>query len=119
MDRDRLMMLLDGFYVPNTNNVSVASVVDREPLGIIGNSLVYRVGAASFLGYGKVTTPAELYNVYAEKEPISNPVLLSLPTDGCTHRPSWTNASHSRSTSVASIGRSMTRILIWEPSILP
>jgi len=82
MDRDRLLMLLDGFYVPNTNNVSIASIVDREPVGIIGNSLVYRVGAASFLGYGKVTTPADLYNVYAMKQPLSDPLLVSLPTDG-------------------------------------
>ena len=82
MDRDRLLMLLDGFYVPNTNNVAIASIVDREPLGIIGNSLVYRVGAASFIGSGKVKTPADLYNVYADSEPVSDPVLISLPTDG-------------------------------------
>lgn len=82
MDRDRLLMLLDGFYVPNTNNVSIASIVDREPVGIIGNALVYRMGAASFLGYGKVKTPADLYNVYAIKQPVSDPLLISLPTDG-------------------------------------
>jgi|GEM_PF-3490717 hypothetical protein len=82
MDRDRLMMMLDGFYVPNTNNVSLASVVDREPLGIIGNCLVYQVGAASYIGYGKVKTPADLYNLYAEKQPLRDPVLVSLPTDG-------------------------------------
>ena len=82
MDRDRLMMLLDGFYVPGTNNVSVASVVDREPVGIIGNCIVYRVGAASFLGSGKIKTPADLYNLYAEKQPLSDPLLISLPTDG-------------------------------------
>jgi hypothetical protein len=82
MDRDRLLMLLDGFYIPNTNNVSIASIVDREPVGIIGNSLVYRVGAASFLGYGKVTAPADLYNVYATRQPVSDPLLISLPTDG-------------------------------------
>ena len=82
MDRDRLMMMLDGFYVPNTNGVSVATVVDREPIGIIGNSLVYRVGAASFLGLGKVTTPAELYNLYAPRTPVRDPLLVSLPTDG-------------------------------------
>jgi GH25 family lysozyme M1 (1,4-beta-N-acetylmuramidase) len=82
MDRDRLMMLLDGFYVPGTNNVSIASVVDREPIGIIGNSVIYRVGAASFLGYGEVKTPADLYNVYANKGPVSDPLLVSLPTDG-------------------------------------
>ena len=82
MDRDRLLMMLDGFYVPNTNNVSIASVVDREPVGIIGNCLVYRVGAASYIGYGKVSTPAALYNLYAEKQPVRDPVLVSLPTDG-------------------------------------
>ncbi|HZZ93221.1 MAG TPA: hypothetical protein VFE23_11725 [Usitatibacter sp.] len=82
MDRDRLMMLLDGFYVPNTNNVSIASVVDREPVGVIGNCLVYRVGAASFLGLGKIETPAELYNLYALTEPPADPLLVSLPTDG-------------------------------------
>lgn len=82
MDRDRLLMMLDGFFVPGTNNVSVASVVDREPIGIIGNSLVYRVGAASFLGYGEIKTPGQLRALYAEKEPSSDPVLVSLPTDG-------------------------------------
>ncbi|MGI9021783.1 MAG: hypothetical protein ACR2HV_00850 [Acidimicrobiales bacterium] len=82
MDRDRLLMMLDGFYVPDTNNVSVASIVDREPVAIIGNSLVYAVGAASFLGYGKITTPAALVNLYADRKPVSDPLLVSLPTDG-------------------------------------
>lgn len=82
MDRDRLLMMLDGFYVPSTNKISIASVVDREPLAIIGNSLVYRVGAASYIGYDKVNSPTALYNLYAEKEPIADPILISLPTDG-------------------------------------
>jgi hypothetical protein len=82
MDRDRLLMMLDGFYVPQTNNVSIATVVDREPIGIIGNCLVYRVGAASYIGYGKIKTSAELYNLYAEKQPVRDPLLVSLPTDG-------------------------------------
>ena len=29
MDRDRLLMLLDGFYVPGTDKVSIASVVEQ------------------------------------------------------------------------------------------
>lgn len=82
MDRDRLFMMLDGFYVPGTNKVSIASVVDREPIAIIGNSLVYRVGAGAFIGQGKITTPAELYNAYAGREPAQDPLLVSLPTDG-------------------------------------
>lgn len=82
MNRDRLLMMLDGFYVPNTNKVAIASIVDREPVGIIGNCLVYRVGPASFLGYGKVTTPQALYDVYAPREALSAPLHISVPTDG-------------------------------------
>lgn len=82
MDRDRLLMLLDGFHVPGTNRVSLASVVDREPVAIIGNSLVYRVGGGTFLGHGSIRTPAELYALYAGREPAQDPLLLSLPTDG-------------------------------------
>ena len=82
MDRDRLFMLLDGFYVPGTNQVSIASVVDREPVAIIGNSLVYRVGAGTFLGLGEIRTPAQLYDAYAGREPAQDPLLVSLPTGG-------------------------------------
>ncbi|MBK8001232.1 MAG: OmpA family protein [Verrucomicrobia bacterium] len=82
MDRDRLHMLLDGFYVPGTNGVSIASVVDREPMGIIGNALVYRVSPGAFLGLGDVQTPADLHNLYADNQPPSDPLLVSLPSDG-------------------------------------
>lgn len=82
MDRDRLFMLLDGFYVPGTNQVSIASVVDREPVAIIGNSLVYRVGGGTFLGLGEMRTPAQLYDAYAGREPAQDPLLVSLPTGG-------------------------------------
>lgn len=82
MDRDRLLMMLDGFLVPGRKDVSIATVVDREPLAIIGNSLVYRVGAGSFIGCPGVTTPEELYNLYSDKQPVRDPLLVSLPTDG-------------------------------------
>lgn len=82
MDRDRLMMMLDGFFVPGSNGVSIASVVDREPVGIIGNSLVYRVGAASFIGYGQIDTPAKLFDVYSDRDSTTAPLYISLPTDG-------------------------------------
>ncbi|MEA2490350.1 MAG: hypothetical protein QOH21_2142 [Acidobacteriota bacterium] len=82
LNRDQLQMLLDGFYVPNTNKVAIASIVDREPVGIIGNCLVYRVGSAAFLGYGKVTTPQALYDVYAPDEPLSAPLHIAVPTEG-------------------------------------
>lgn len=82
MDRDRLLMMLDGFYVPNTNNVSIASIVDREPLAIIGNCLIYGVGPASFLPMGDVDTPQRLREVYADRAPLSDSLYISLPTDG-------------------------------------
>ncbi|RYU14814.1 hypothetical protein [Nocardioides iriomotensis] len=82
MDRDLLYMMLDGYYVPGTNGVSLASVVEREPIAIMGNALVYRVSAGSFLGMPGVDTPANLHNYYAQQQAVSEPLYLSLPTDG-------------------------------------
>lgn len=82
MDRDRLFMLIDGFYVPGTNGVSIASVVERDPIAIMGNSIVFRVSAGSFLGLGNIKTPADLYNYYANNQAPTEPMLVSLPTDG-------------------------------------
>jgi hypothetical protein len=82
MDRDRLFMLLDGFYVPGTPGVSIASVVEREPIAIVGNALVFRVSAGSFLGWGIYDTPEKLYNYYWGNQPARDPLYVSLPTDG-------------------------------------
>lgn len=82
LDRNRLFMMLDGFYVPGTNGISIASVVERDPIAIIGNSLVFRVSAGAFLGLGSITTPAQLREHYVAKHAPSDPMLLSLPTDG-------------------------------------
>jgi GH25 family lysozyme M1 (1,4-beta-N-acetylmuramidase) len=82
LDRNKLWMLIDGFYVPGTNNVSIASVVERDPIAIIGNSIVFRVSAGSFLGIGDITTPAQLFNHYVALDAPSEPMLVSLPTDG-------------------------------------
>ncbi len=82
MDRDRIFMLVDGFEVPGANGISIASVIERDPIAIIGNSLVFRVSAGSFLGLGDIVTPAQLYNYYATHQPIADPMLISLPTDG-------------------------------------
>jgi len=82
MDRDRLFMLIDGFYIPGTNQVSIASIVEREPIAIIGNAIVFRVSAGSFLGLGSMKTPADLLNYYIGHDVPSEPMLVSLPTDG-------------------------------------
>jgi hypothetical protein len=82
MDRDRLFILMDGFHVPGTNGISVASVVERDPLGIIGNSIVFRVSAGAFLGIGDIKTPKQLLDKYVNMDAPSEPMLVSLPTDG-------------------------------------
>jgi hypothetical protein len=82
MDRDRLLMMLDGFYVPWAEDVSVASVVEREPIAIVGNSLVYTVSPAMFLKTSPSDSRAALHNRYATDKPISDPLHVSLPTDG-------------------------------------
>ncbi|HEY7410058.1 MAG TPA: hypothetical protein VII13_04925 [Vicinamibacteria bacterium] len=82
LDRDRIFMLVDGFFAPGTDGLSVASVVERDPIAIIGNSLVFRVASGSFLGIGDIDTPQKLFNYYADTQSPSAPLLLSLPTDG-------------------------------------
>ena len=82
MDRDRLFMLIDGFYVPGTSQVSIASVVERDPIAIIGNAMVFRVSAGSFLGLGDIKTPQDLLNYYVGQQAPSEPMLIALPTDG-------------------------------------
>jgi hypothetical protein len=82
MDRDRLFMMIDGFYIPATDGVSIASVVERDPIAIIGNSIVFRVAAGAFLGLGDIKDAAALYNHYVSGQPPLEPMLVSLPTDG-------------------------------------
>ncbi len=82
MDRDRLFMLVDGYNIPRTNGVSIASVVERDPIAIIGNALVFRVSAGSFLGLDDLITPEALHNYYAGQQMPRDPMHVSLPTDG-------------------------------------
>lgn len=93
MDRDELYMLLDGFTSPYgrrfENGVwiedtgrSLASVVEREPIGILGNALVFRVGAGVFLGIGNHPSPKAAHDYYYDSEYRSQPLRVSLPTDG-------------------------------------
>ncbi|MGW0392542.1 hypothetical protein ACWDYJ_16910 [Streptomyces sp. NPDC003042] len=82
MDRDRLLTLLDGFHLPSAPAVSVAAVVDHDPVAIVGNSLVFRVTAGSFLGLGGTDTPEALHRYYATGYSAQQPLHISLPTDG-------------------------------------
>lgn len=93
MDRDELFMLLDGCIAPYGRRLengvwvedtgrSVASVVEREPLGILGNSLVFRVAAGAFLGIDGHQSPAALHRYYFDGQLRPQPLRVSLPTDG-------------------------------------
>lgn len=82
MDRNRVAMLVDGAVVPGTTGISVASVVERDPIAIIGNSLVFRVSAGAFLGIDGLDTPAKLHAWYADNAVRSEPMHVALPTDG-------------------------------------
>ncbi|AXH95521.1 DUF2272 domain-containing protein [Ornithinimicrobium avium] len=82
MDRNRVFMLVDGAIIPGTAGLSVASVVERDPIAIIGNSLVFRVSAGAFLGLDGLDTPAKLHAWYADNGAHSEPMHVALPTDG-------------------------------------
>ncbi|EXJ88369.1 hypothetical protein A1O1_05299 [Capronia coronata CBS 617.96] len=83
MDRDRLFMLLDGFYVPRLKpETSIANIVERNPLGVAGNSLIFRVSAGCFLGTPELPTANDLDSWYRSSGPPADPMHISLPTDG-------------------------------------
>lgn len=83
LDRDKLFMMLDSIYaVSKEDGRSVASVVERDPIGIMGNSLVYRVAGGAFLGADGHADPAALNKYYRDNAARSEPIRVSLPTSG-------------------------------------
>ncbi|HZM83486.1 MAG TPA: hypothetical protein VFC19_47835 [Candidatus Limnocylindrales bacterium] len=93
MDRDELFMLLDGFTAPygrrfengkwiEDTGRSLASVVEREPLGVLGNALVFRVAGGVFLGIDGHESPGALDSYYRDSEFRPQPLRVSLPTEG-------------------------------------
>lgn len=84
MSPDRRYMLLDGFQAPNTGGRSVASVVENELVGIVGNCLVLPVAR----GYHLDPTfnqdeddPIDLLEHYEPNTPIE-PMRVALPSRG-------------------------------------
>lgn len=82
MDRDELYTLLDGFAVSEQDGRSIASVVEREPIGILGNMLVFRVAPGAFIGVDGHKDSESLLNYYRSEAPVAEPMRISLPTDG-------------------------------------
>ncbi len=81
LDQDELYTQLDGFTISASDNCSIASVVERQPLGILGNSLVFRVAAGSGVDPNFETSEA-LLGYYRDGLPQSDPMRVSLPTSG-------------------------------------
>lgn len=82
MDRDALYTLLDGFQVEDAFGTarSLASIVDRTPLGILGNTLVFRVSQGVALDEN-FRSPAALLAFYSDGSR-QEPMRISLPTSG-------------------------------------
>ncbi len=84
MSHDRRYMLLDGFEAPNSGGRSVASVVDNELIGIVGNSLVLPVARGFHLDptfNQDIENPIDLLEHYEPNTPIE-PSRVAIPTRG-------------------------------------
>ncbi len=84
MDPARRFMLLDGVIVPNTGGLSVASLVENQVIGVVGNSLVMPVAPGFQLDPTLSTDPqarrASLLDLYATNP--APPLRVSTPTRG-------------------------------------
>lgn len=81
MDRDELFAMLDGFSVSAADPRSLASVVERQPIGIMGNALVFRAAAGSLLD-PRFDSPEALLAYYRDEVAVADPMRISLPTGG-------------------------------------
>lgn len=82
--KDRLYMLLDGFEAPNAGGRSVASVVQLELVGIVGNSLILPVAPGFHLDptfRQDIENPIDLLEHYQPNTPIE-PSRIAIPTRG-------------------------------------
>ncbi|SIS17018.1 hypothetical protein SAMN05421666_2166 [Roseovarius nanhaiticus] len=81
MDRDELFTLLDGYAISRDDPRSLASVIQHRPLGIVGNSLVFRTTSDTPLDpmFDSFDT---LKNHYVAGLRPTDPMRISLPTDG-------------------------------------
>lgn len=81
MDRDKLSMFLDGYVISKEDGRSIASVVQRDPIAIMGNTLIFRASSGASLRVADLETPKERIRHYGGKV-ASAPMRVSLPTDG-------------------------------------
>jgi competence ComEA-like helix-hairpin-helix protein len=84
MSDDRRYMLLDGFEAPNAGGRSVASVVENELIGIVGNCMVLPVARGFHLDptfNQDDENPVDLLEHYEPNTPI-DPTRVAIPTRG-------------------------------------
>jgi hypothetical protein len=84
MSPDRRYMLLDGFIAPNSGGKSIASVVENQPVGIIGNSLIMPVSPGHNLDPNfnqDAENPVDLLEYYQPTTPIED-LPIVIPTKG-------------------------------------
>ena len=84
MSPNRRYMLLDGFIAPNSDGRSVASVVDNELLGLVGNCMVMPVSRGLHLDptfAQDEDDPVDLFEHYKPTTPV-DPMRIALPTKG-------------------------------------
>ncbi|MCF2531010.1 helix-hairpin-helix domain-containing protein [Yinghuangia soli] len=84
MSDARRFMLLDGVEAPNSGGRSVASVVENELIGIVGNSLVLPVARGFHLDptfRQDAKKPVDLLEHYQPNTPIE-PTRIAVPTSG-------------------------------------
>lgn len=82
MDRDKLFMMLDSLQLRPNDTRSVASVVEKEPVAIVGNSLVYAVAGGAHIKVDGHATPDALHHHYVDPNSRPEPIRVSLPTSG-------------------------------------
>ncbi|WP_406346159.1 helix-hairpin-helix domain-containing protein [Streptomyces sp. NBC_00648] len=114
MSDARRFMLLDGFVAPNAGGRSVASVVENELIGIVGNSLVLPVARGFHLDptYRQDTEhPVDLLDHYQPNTPVE-PSRIAVPTSGV-----YAEAAMGACNSCEQIDE--TRFWRWEESPIP
>jgi len=82
MDRDELYTILDGYSLSEMDSRSIASVVERQPIAILGNCLVFPVAAGAFVGIDGHDSLEDAFDYYYRENQDSSPMRISLPTDG-------------------------------------
>jgi outer membrane protein OmpA-like peptidoglycan-associated protein len=81
IDPDELYSLLDGYAFDNEDGRSLASVIERRPIGILGNSLIFATRTDWPLDPQFETFEALRANYIAGMVPV-DPIRVSLPTSG-------------------------------------